>query len=252
MFVIVIRMEKFYQEKKISELDDGCDEVLNISYENIKDRIEKPLLISATVKTSNQQANEKSELDDGSDEILNKCYENVMDRTKKPSLIPRNMLNLVKYSKKEIKKNHLLAKIRLMERRRGLSMKSQMSDYFYYFESWPNFAIKIILSRDFGYADRLGLACFFHGNGLRDKGKAVGIFQFYNKYWDNSKDWRNRFLKFEALFDYLDKAYENTDEGDRIRNEYYYYSVELNLTLFYDGYVRSRNGEKRKYEVNYK
>ena len=54
-----------------------------------------------------------SELDDGCDEILSESYETVIDYVEKRSLMPNNMLHTVRNTKKEIKRNHLLAKIRL-------------------------------------------------------------------------------------------------------------------------------------------
>lgn len=229
------------------ELEDGYDEMLNNVYENIRHSVEKQCLND---QISNEEKNNiKSELDDGCDEILNNSYDEITKnhRTKKVSLIPKNLLYLVQNSKKEIKRNHLLAKIRLMETKRRSSFKSKMSDFFYNFELWPNFAIGILFSRDLGYEDRNGLATFFHGNGLRDSEKALEIFMFYNKYWNMSKDWRIAFRKFHVLFEYLDKAYQNTDEGSRIRNKYFYYDVNLKLTVFYNGNVREANGDERTY-----
>lgn len=100
---------------------------------------------------------------------------------------------------------------------------------------------------DFDYDDRIGLACFLHGNGLRDPDKALTIFQFYNQYWKWGPIWKKKFMKFQAIFRYLDQMYVSNDEGLRIRSMYYYYSIELKLTLFYDGMVRTPNGSKRFY-----
>lgn len=116
--------------------------------------------------------------------------------------IPNNLLNLVKNSTKEIKRNHVLAKIRLIEKKINWSakFKSDMTDYFYGIESWPTDALEILLSKEFGYSDRIGLACFLHGNGLKDKDKALTIFQFYNKHWTWDRQWKIKFEKFQVLF----------------------------------------------------
>lgn len=111
-----------------SELDDHCDEILSDAYESVKDCIEK--------------SDFKRELEDGCDEILNKSYDGIKHKIEKRPNIPENMVHLVKNTKKEIKRNHLLAKIRLMELKRGRTFKSKMNDYFYYIESWPNYAIE--------------------------------------------------------------------------------------------------------------
>lgn len=79
-------------------------------------------------------------------------------------------------------------------------------------ETWPNNAIKILLSKYFRYRERLTLAAFFHGNGLRDHLKAERIFKFYNQYWNWSKNWFRRFEEFAALFAYLDQT--NIMTGD--------------------------------------
>lgn len=117
------------------------------------------------------------------------------------------------------------------------SFKRKMSEYFFPIEEMPTYAIEILLTPDFGYHQRIGLACFMHGNGLRDKSKALCIFQMYNKYWSWNREWARRLQKFQNLFAYLDQTNKNTEEGDRIRNEYWYYDLNLKLTMFYDGHV---------------
>lgn len=159
------------------------------------------------------------------------------------------MMHLVRNSKKEIERNRLLAKIRLIEHKIKWSakFKAEMSEYFFSIENWPNYAIDTLLSRYFGYAERIKLACFLHGNGLRDKDKALKIFQFYNRSYCWDTHWCKRFRKFQNLFAYLDEAYKSSDVGDRIRTEYFYYDMNLNMTMFYDGCVRTKSREKRRY-----
>lgn len=125
-----------------------------------------------------------------------------------------------------------------------------MADYFYSIEVWPNYAIKLLLTKHFGYHERIGLACFFHGNGLTDSSKALRVFHFYNDSWQCDRNWKIDFRKFEGLFTYLDQANQKplTDTGIHIGQTYYYYNIALNLTMYYDGTVRTKRGESRKYE----
>lgn len=165
-------------------------------------------------------------------------------------MIPDALLHLVRNTPKEIKRNHLLAKIRLREReiRWIEKFKAEISDYFYLVETWPSYAIEIILTKHFGYSERIALACFFHGNGMKDQCKALRIFQVYNKAWTHDKSWSIAFRKFQNLFPYLENANDFTsDVGDHIRRHYYYYDMNLNLTIFYEGTIREKNGERRRY-----
>lgn len=63
----------------------------------------------------------KCELEDGNDEML------------------ENMIHFMQRSKKEMKRSHLLAKIRLIENRMHwkIKWKSEMADYFFDIELWP-------------------------------------------------------------------------------------------------------------------
>lgn len=140
---------------------------------------------------------ESVQLHDEDDEILNKCYDAVKCLVQNEmfleapsgegrSLIPPNMLQLVQCSKEEIEKKRLLAKIRFIESKIHWreKRKSEIADYFHAIEIWPNYAIKILLSDEFRYKDRLSLACFMHGNGLKSGEKGLHIFQIYNQHWN--------------------------------------------------------------------
>lgn len=209
-------------------LNDGMDEILNASC----DRVDIP---------------ELALLNDGMDELLNASCERVDEP--KPSMIPENLLYAVRNTKKEMKRNRVLAQLRLIETRSGCGarFRSEMSDFFFPLEQWPTYAMEILLSNHFGYSERIGLACFFHGNGLRDSLKALRVFHFYNKHWRMNKHWLIRCDKFRALFDYLDQVNKRDDVGADMRQKYFYYDISLNLTLYYDGYVRKTNGDRRKY-----
>lgn len=186
---------------------------------------------------------------DGMNDSLIECYESVKKTVENCRALPKTLHYLLENSPKTIEKNKLLAKIRLVENRIRWSAKfrSDMSDYFFNIESWPSYAIKILFSSDFDYADRIGLACFLHGNGLKDKDKALCIFQFYNDFWKHDKRWKTKFYKFQSLFDYLETMNKSSDEGLRMRSTYYYYDIQLNLTMYYDGTVRTAKGGKRFY-----
>lgn len=126
-----------------------------------------------------------------------------------------------------------------------------MEDVFYPIETWPNFAIEILLSENFRYQERISLATFFYGNGLHDVIMAERILKYYNKHWNFSRHWTQRFREFTALFTYLDAMKTNTDNnGPRLRAQYWYYDIESKLTLFFDGKVRTNDGNKREFVEN--
>lgn len=179
------------------------------------------------------------------DELCLNVSETATENKPSGSKIPENMIHLVRNSKKEIKRNKLIAKIRLVEGKIPwiAKFKNDMSDYFFPIESWPNYAIEIVLTRDFSYGERIGLATFLHGNGLNDKDKALQIFQMYNNSWKWDRRWKIKFEKFQCLFVYLDQIYKVSVDGPRLKSEYWYYDMNLNLTMFYDGNVRTNRGE---------
>lgn len=194
------------------------------------------------------------DLDDNYDDLLNESYDKVKHlvevRTPRRALIPENMIHLVRRTRKEILRSHLMAKILLREKSIPWieTFKSRMSDYFFAIEMWPNYAIEILLSRDFGYSARISLASFMHGNGLTDRYKALIILQTYNKHWHRDPlNWRPKFEKFKQLFSFLDQTTERTAEGDRIRYEYWYYDINQSLTMYYNGDVRTPKGKRSKY-----
>lgn len=163
-------------------------------------------------------------------------------------MVPENMLHLIRNTPTEIKRNHALARLRLRERKITWidKFKSELADYFYTTETWPTYAIEFLLTKDFSYSERIGLACFFYGNGLREHDKAVRIFMVYNTAWSHNKRWSMKMHKFRCLFGYLANENELTSwNGGHIRNTYYYYDMNLKQTMYFDGHVRKRNGEKR-------
>lgn len=244
------------------DMESSDDELLNESYNQCIGQVEKrsddiDLLNDGADESLNEACKSFEEtkqqtdlLNDGLDDLLNESYDSVKSTFEiKRSVIPENLMFAMRRTKKEIQKNKLLAKIRLIERKCPHSerFKNEMSDFFFPFDVWPNYAIELLLTNDFGYTERIGLACFFHGNGLRDNLKALRMFMYYNKHWRRDRDWDLRFFKFQELFKYLDQVNKVGEEGAHIRHRYWYFDINMNLTMFYDGSVRTKNGEKRKY-----
>lgn len=125
-------------------------------------------------------------------------------------------------------------------------MKQYIAEHFYNIAQWPLFILLILLGKhEFNRARRLALAGFFYGNGLIDKEQAETIFLFYNKTINNSTLWNNRLTQFRALFDWLAKMNNNLDPN---RHEYYYYSIMCEQTIFFDGFIRDKNGQKKPYK----
>lgn len=76
--------------------------------------------------------NSTYQLDDGNDDIFNLAYEQHLTSFENKNLIPKNLVYLVKNSKKEIDRNHLIAKIRLSETKKKCisKFKIEMADFF--------------------------------------------------------------------------------------------------------------------------
>lgn len=97
------------------------------------------------------------------------------------------------------------------------------------------------------------MAIFFFGNGFKNKERAEMIIKFYNKkyhssYGNDARKWRQRFYQFRSIFDWLKKAEDPYDGGYyQIRNAYYYYNMIADQTMYLDGYIRGKNGEKKEY-----
>lgn len=159
------------------------------------------------------------------------------------SAIPENLLYLVRNTEKEIKRNRLQAMIRLKNNSRTSEAKYMVeliTDHFFAVHEWPSYAIEIMLSPDFKYAKRLALAAFLVGNGLHDATLGEKMFKFYNKHWQNTQIWNRRFGEFRELFKYLNKPDDDPDSV-RVRSTYFYYSMEVKQTLYFNGEIRHRN-----------
>lgn len=242
-----------------NELNDGNDDLFrNISTQPVKKR--KKLDVGSVDSLYSNELNDGNddlfanvatqpvnnslgeiELNDGMDDLLNRSYEKVKYRIE-PFVPP--------LLEKEKKKQELLAKCQLIETKRRWNLVGEMNDYFFSLESWPVYALELIMTSEFTYNERLSLATFLFGNGLNDEHKALRIFQYYNQSWSHSRQWHKRFLEFQMLFPYLKQTTKQTDIGRRLRAQYFYFDIQTNLTMFFDGSVRMMNGEKRPYKLN--
>lgn len=179
-------------------------------------------------------------LDDGCDNILNETYEDVFKTTEspKPNVVPKT-----KNSKSKIERNKLRAIIRRINRGpSGQRKYDYVSEYFWHVEEWPTYAIKALLSKSFNYTERLQLASFLLGNGLRETETAIQFVKLYNTNWSATSLWQKRLLEFEKLFAYMDKPINDPDRAN-IRARYFYYNMQAEVTMFLNGMRRNRNGE---------
>lgn len=104
-----------------------------------------------------------------------------------------------------------------------------LSDRFYHPDEWPSYILEIILSDDFGYVNRLKLACFFYGNGMCSATVALHIYKFFIPHIRqlgpairHDRDWIRRSAKFESTFKYIRTYVDPSFKGD-IHYIYYYY-----------------------------
>lgn len=141
-----------------------------------------------------------------------------------------------------------LAYIRQKDSLNSNNVKEILEDMFSGIDMWPPFIVSILLDTYFGYQARLTLAAFFVGNALISPEIPLVVYKFYNKHWNNSRDWRQRLLKFENLFEYLNKANNsNNPECQHIQSTYYYYNMTVQHMMYFNGDLRVRGGERKKY-----
>lgn len=171
------------------------------------------------------------------------------ETTNKVSIIPKNFRHCVLDSQKEQDLNKCRAMVRLRDTKTGKSMKHRIENLFFKIDEWPLFILKILLGiNEFDHANRLAMAAFFHGNGFKDKDKAENIFLFYYRKFDWSRKWKQRMYQFRSLFDWLENAYDrNSSQYHNIRENYYYFNMRAKQTMYYDGSIRGRKGEKIEY-----
>lgn len=153
---------------------------------------------------------------------------------------------------KQITYRHNIAKIKLRDRANKNGMKQQIADKFWAIDTWPAFIVEVLMSPTFDYNDRLTLATFFHGNGIKKPELPTRVLQFYNRHWMKHYNyWKQKLYKFGKLFEFLDKALDFTDpEFHRMGETYYYYSMIVKHMLYYNGKKR-KNGMPIDYGVNH-
>lgn len=117
----------------------------------------------------------------------------------------------------------------------GAQRSAYISEYFYHVEEWPAYAIEILFGKQFFYLDRMKLAAFFYGNGLREGHIAGNIFKIYNKHYSNTLLWNKRSESFEKIIDY----YTNHPTA---KFNYFYYDMHNNCNLYLNGEKKQWNG----------
>lgn len=205
-------------------------------------------LISTVEEYNRKQRNEIQQvLDDGCDDILNASYVEAMnaDREQQNAApVPKKM-----NSKSKIERNRLQAIIRRINRGpSGQRKYDYVSEYFWHVEEWPTYAIKALLSKSFNYTERLQLASFLLGNGLRETEIATQFVKLYDTHWNATSLWQKRLLEFGKLFAYMDKPINDPDRAN-IRARYFYYNMQTEKTMFLNGMRRNRNGEAVEFNL---
>lgn len=206
--------------------------------------------------------NKASESFDKSSEIIEK-NEEVIETTEKNEVMKDEdddyIMNAVEHipvaqpkklnSKTNIERNHLQAIIRLKNNGPSGQRKwDYVSDYFYHVEEWPNYAIKALISKNFNYNERLALASFLFGNGLRNTDIATQFIKLYKSSWAPTVQWNKRLKEFEDLFSYMDKRIGDPDR-QRIQGQYFYYNMHTEVTMYLNGMKRARNGDAVEYKT---
>lgn len=99
--------------------------------------------------------------------------------------------------KSKIERNRLQAIIRCTNRGpSGQGKYDYVSEYFWHVEEWPTHAIRALVSKTFNYNERLQLASFLFGNGLRDTEVSVQFIKLYNPNCSATMLWDKRLKEF--------------------------------------------------------
>lgn len=155
--------------------------------------------------------------------------------------LPRELYHLVECSAKEIRLKHLRALFRLRDTCTLNVLRDELEDVFYPTQVWPEYALRILMMEQLGYANRLSLATFLHGNGLRDQDLAARLIRHYNRQYQRDNDWEKRIGKFQSLFQFLEGAADIGHPSYFIMSQnYWYYSINVGRTVFYNGNTRMR------------
>jgi hypothetical protein len=122
------------------------------------------------------------------------------------------------------------------------SVKHLISEWFHPVEIWPKSILETIVKSQINHKNRLYIATFFHGNGLRDPLLAWNIIKFYNVAYQDSKIWQRKFVDFTNTWSFLDNgANPNSSNHMLFATKYYFYCLINKHELYYNGYLR-KNG----------
>lgn len=152
-------------------------------------------------------------------------YESHLQELKR---VPDSLKHLLMDSKTEIEKKRLVAMVKIRNKEIGIRKCAYVSEYFYHVVEWPPYAIKLLFDKDFMYMERMQLAVFFLGNGLRDGQIASTIFKIYNKFHAGSYLWNKRFQAFEEIFGHFEKH-------PSAKANYWYFDIQTNRNLYLNG-----------------
>lgn len=96
------------------------------------------------------------------------------------------------------------------------------------------------------------LATFYVGNGLITPEIPLMTFKIYNKHWDDSDKWQQRFREFGDLFPFLNKANDPNDpDCHRMKTMYYFHSMIAGQSMYFDGDLLVNRNERKKYIPSY-
>lgn len=109
-----------------------------------------------------------------------------------------------------------------------------VTEFFFHPLNWPQYALDILLSKDFTRTKRCALAAFFIGNGMVDPYVAERLIEIYNSHYTNTATWQQRLKEFTDLFYYLDKPVDDPDRST-VRMNYFYYDMNRGTTLYLNG-----------------
>lgn len=171
--------------------------------------------------------------------------------TRQLKLIPDNMLRYVQCTPDEILKKKCAAKIKIITKKKGTTwFINRMQWDFYPIHTWPATILDALLHGDLRYKCRLQLASFFHGNGYEEPHIIMGMFEFYNADYKQIpfKNYCTRVALFTELFPFLEKIRKGGDASSiEKQTRYWYYNMNTQLTQFYDGFVKTANGQRVRF-----
>lgn len=250
LFTPKIKLTKLKRSDKLSKVRRKLFNL--VSEDLLNDGKDYELLATCELVEANKSA--EGLLDDGMDEYLNNVCDSIETNTSTHRYqVPSSFFHRVINSPRTIRRNQLRAKLSLFisEDRHFANL---IADRFYYPRVWPLYILEIVLSNDFGYNNRLKLACFFYGNGMQSPSGALWIYRRLNPVLRtvpyakllNNKAWVQRSSQFSRVFNYL-ATYIDTSFGDHhfIGDTYFYYCMERGGTYYFDGIMKERFARRK-------